>query len=106
MSKLVKRDNAVDLFLPRQVADSFYDVGQGKFGGDIKDVVKTLTRPVGIAQGFGGEQEHAASLPLAFAHELLSLFVGGDAEKSERSGFRHRTFRIQARDYNTARQES
>ncbi len=77
----VERDDAVDLLRAREVRHSPHNVGERNFGGEIERVVEAFARPVGIAQLLRRKQEHAAALALALAHELLSFFVGGDAEK-------------------------
>ena len=82
--ELVERDDAVNLLVPRQVSDRFYDLGNGELGGNVEDVVQALARPIGIAEFLGRKQEHAAALAFALAHEFLSLFVGRDAEKGKR----------------------
>jgi hypothetical protein len=82
--ELVEGYDAVNLPLPREITYRLYDFWQGEVSGHIEDVVQALTGPVGIAQGLYREQEYAAALALAFEHEFLSFFVGGDAEKGER----------------------
>ena len=81
--ELVKRNDAVNLLVPRQIGYGFYDFGDRQFGGNIEDVVQAFARPIGIAEFLGRKQKHAAALALALAHEFLPLFVGGDAKKGE-----------------------
>ncbi len=82
--ELVERDDAVNLLVARQISYRLYDFRHGQIRGHIEDIVQAFARPIGIAEFLGRKQEHAAALALAFAHEFLSLFVGGDAEKGER----------------------
>ena len=85
----VERDDAVELVRARQMGDRLHDVGEGNFCGKVEGIVEAFARPVGVAQFFRGQQNHAAALALALAHELLPLFVGRDAEKSQRARLRH-----------------
>src|SRR6185437_11421486 len=99
--ELVERDDAVNLLVPRHVSYRFYNLRDGQLGGNVEDVVQALARPIGVTEFLGCKQEHATALAFAFAHEFLSLFVGADAEKGERRGFRHAGLPIQGKDYTT-----
>ena len=47
----------------------------------IENLVDGLGRPArGIADRFGGHQHDRPALPLAFAQELMALFVAGQAQ--------------------------
>ena len=85
----VERNDAVEFVCARQMGDGLHDIGEGNFSRKVEGVVETLARPVGIAQFLRRQQNHAAALALALAHELLALFVGGNAEESERARVRH-----------------
>ncbi len=100
--KLIQGDDAVDLFLSREVGHRLDDLDHGEVCGDIENVVETLARPVGIAESLRREQEHAAALALAFAHQFLAFFVGSDAQKGKRSRFRHGPSQIGKRLYHRA----
>ena len=79
---LVERNNAVDLLRAREVRHGLHDVADGNLSRKKKRVVQALPRPIGIAQFLRRQQDHAAALALALAHELLSLLIGRDAKKS------------------------
>ena len=66
---------------PRKVRDRLHNIGEGNFGGKIECFVQAFARPVGVAQLLRRKQEHAAALALALAHELLSFFVGRNAQE-------------------------
>ncbi len=104
--ELVERHNAVNLLFPRQIGYRFDDFGQGKVDRDVEHIIQALARPVGIAQAFYCQQEYAAALTLAFAHEFLSLFVGGDAEKGDWRGFRHEASRVRQKTIPSVKQRT
>ena len=85
----IERDDTIEFVIAREMSDCAHDVGQGNLRRKIEGVVEALTRPVGVAQFFRGQQNHAAILPLALAHELLALLVGRDAQESQRARVRH-----------------
>jgi hypothetical protein len=86
---LVERDDAIQFLRARQMSDCLHDVGEGNLRRKVKGIVEAFARPVGVAQFFRGEKNHAAALALALPHELLPLLVSGDAEESQRPGVRH-----------------
>src|SRR5260221_489380 len=72
--EFIEGHDAIQLLRARQMGDSLHDLSERNFCGKVEGVVQTLTRPVGVAQFFRSEQDYAASLALALAHEVLPFF--------------------------------
>ena len=85
----VERDDAIQFVRARQMRHRLHDVSEGNLRGKVKSIVETFARPIGIAQFFRRQQDHAAALALALAHEFLPLLVSRDAQESQRAGVRH-----------------
>ena len=85
----VEGNNAIQFMRAGQMGHCLHDVGQCNIFRKVEGLVETFARPVGIAQFFGGQQNHAAALALALAHEFLSLFVGSDAKDCQQARVRH-----------------
>ena len=85
----VQCNNAVDFLRARQVRDRLHYVGECNFRRQIERLVETLARPIGVAQFVRRQQDYAAALALALAHELLPLFIRRDTQEGQRARLRH-----------------
>ena len=84
--EVVEGHDAIDSFGSRQVRGTLADVIERHVPTDVVERVDGVSRPVGVPELLLGQQQHPASLPPAFAQELITLPVSGDAEKGQGHG--------------------
>ena len=84
--EVVERDDAIDAFGARQVRGTLADVVERHVPTDVVERVDGVARPVGVSELLLGQEQHPAPLPPAFAQELVTLPVGGDAEEGQGHG--------------------
>src|SRR2546429_3174911 len=83
--EIVERNDAVNRLCACQEADASDNVVALPFLVDVrnqKNLVNAFTRPVGVSDAFGSEQQHATILTPALAHKLRALFITCQAENS------------------------
>ena len=83
--EVIERHDAVNLARAREVADGARERVEREVGGHVEEFVNRLARPVGVPKLCARDEQDAAALSLALAHELLPLLVARDAQDCERA---------------------
>jgi hypothetical protein len=78
--ELVERDDAVDRFPAREIADGVEDVVAQPQVGHEEALVDAVHRPGGVGELLTRQKEHSRAEALALAEEFLALEVGGEGE--------------------------
>src|SRR5215469_1311085 len=87
--EFVERYDTVEFLVARQMRDRLHDIAERNLVRKIVRSIEAGARPVGVAQLFRRQQDHAATAALALTHKLLTFFVAGDAEECEWARVRH-----------------
>src|SRR6266481_4362556 len=82
--EFVERNNAIDGLRPGNIAHGVKEILQGKLFRHGEDFVDTFERPRCVTKFFDGQKKDTAAERFAGADELMTLFVGTDAENGER----------------------
>src|SRR6266699_3102514 len=89
--KFIKRDDAIDGMGSCRVTYGINQILQWKLFGHGEYFIDAFERPRCMAKFFDRQEKNTAAERLASADKFLTLFVGTDAENSERPFLQHAT---------------
>ena len=82
--EVVERHDAIEMFSAGEMGRARPDVLVGHLAADVVEPVDGVAGPVGVAEFFFGEEQHAAPLTVTLVEEVAPLVVGRNAQHRQR----------------------